>query len=329
MEISIFKAGLLTTVQDLGRFNYRSDGVPLSGAMDLFSARLANIALNNADDLATIEFTYAAAEFIADTDILIAYAGDGATLVTNEIKLPQHRPIFLPKGSIVKLQNNNNGARTYLAVAGGWDIPNVLGSRSTYLTAGFGGYNGRALQTKDQLSNIEKHVDNTLQIYNQLKGDKVNFTKWGISTRMLSTSNRKTIRIIMGRESAWFDQKSITNLLSTPYKTGIDSNRMGINLEGQIMERNKKEELLSTAVIPGTIQVTGSGKMVLLMADCQTTGGYPRIAQVATVDLTLCAQLKPGDMIQFIEISQQASEKLYIERELEINAIKIAVNTRF
>jgi len=327
MEICIDKAGIQSTIQDLGRYPYLSQGVPISGAMDTLSAKLANIAIGNREDLATIEFTYAAASFIAATDLLIAYGGEGALLVTDELALPAYRPLFLPKGALIKLQNNNHGARTYVAIAGGWDVPTVLGSKSTYLTAGFGGYHGRTLAAKDRLRNDKNWSENTLKLFNQLKGTEPKFTKWGILAKSFFPED-KSIRVVPGREFCWFTSASILYFASSSYKIALNSNRMGLNLEGTAIERNKKEELLSTAVTPGTIQVTGNGNLVLLMADCQTTGGYPRIAQVAAVDLPRCAQLKPGDDITFRYISQENAEQLYMEQELDIKTLKIAINDK-
>jgi len=327
MEICIHKAGIQSTIQDLGRYAYLSQGVPIAGAMDSLSARLANIAIGNLEDLATIEFTYAAASFITATDLLIAYSGEGALLITGELELPAYRPLFLPKGTLIKLQNNNHGARTYVAIAGGWDVPTVLASKSTYLTAGFGGYQGRTLIAGDKLKNNKNWSESTLKLFSQLKGTKPKFTKWGILAKSFFPDD-KSIRVVPGREFSWFTSDSILYFASSSYKVALNSNRMALNLEGAAIERSKKEELLSTAVTPGTIQVTGNGNLVLLMADCQTTGGYPRIAQVAAIDLPRCAQLKPSDDITFRYISQENAEQLYIEQELEINTLKIAINDK-
>jgi antagonist of KipI len=137
------------------------------------------------------------------------------------------------------------------------------------------------------------------------------------------------IRVVPANEFTWFDGLSLIDFLSKPYKLSLNSNRMGYHLEGPVINRLVKDELLSTAVVPGTIQVTGSGSMVLLMADCQTTGGYPRIAQVAAVDMPLCAQLKPGDSIHFKEISRQEAEILLLAREEELRKLANAVKHRY
>lgn len=329
MQISIIKPGILSTIQDMGRMDYLAQAVPLSGAMDILSARMANKAVGNNDDEATIEFTYASAEVKANTDILIACVGDGAIFSCGIKILPMERPIFLPAGSIVKLANNPEGARTYLAIAGGWDVTKVLGSKSTYLPAGFGGYKGRALKAGDHLNSVKPLNQVSLNILNKLKGDKIHYLPWSIPREPMILGDRKLIRVVPAHEFTWFDSHSIIDFLSAPFSIGLNSNRMGYHLEGSKINRVNKEELLSTAVCPGTIQVTGSGNMILLMADCQTTGGYPRIAQVAAVDLPLCGQLKSGDSIRFTGISREEAEILYIEREKELAKLTISVNSRF
>jgi len=325
MQIRITKPGLLSTIQDMGRLMYFAQAVPVSGAMDKLSARMANKAIGNVDEAAVIEFTYATAEFIAETDILISYAGDGAFLQTEQLHIPAEKPVFIPRGTIVKLVNNPTGSRTYLAIAGGFDVPQVLGSRSTYLTGAFGGLEGRQLKKDDVLCAHEQLSAISAKIMTQLKGNYIKYTRWGLSRYSFLPVNRKVIHVIPANEMSWFEAESIINFLSAPFTLSDRSNRMGYHLQGPIINRLVNEELLSTAVTPGTIQVTGHGNPLLLMADCQTTGGYPRIAQVAAVDLPLCAQLKPGDRILFEEISLADAEMLYIGRERDLQKVTTAI----
>jgi antagonist of KipI len=313
----------------MGRFQYLAQAVPVSGVMDTLSARIANKAVGNGDHAAVIEFTYADVEFISETGLLIAYAGDGAILQSGEQKLQAGRPLFIPSGTTIKLTHTPSGTRTYLAVAGGWDVPEILGSKSTFLTAGFGGLDGRALKKGDIINSDERMSICTQKILFSLKNDQVNYPGWSIPRQSFLPADRKKIRVVTGNEFDWFDARSIAGFLSAPYIIGQQSNRMGYHLEGAVLRRKKKDELLSTAVTPGTIQVTGSGSMVLLMADCQTTGGYPRIAQVAAVDMPLCAQLKPGDAIYFNEISRREAEMLYIEREQQLHQLTTAVQIKY
>ncbi|WP_442591773.1 biotin-dependent carboxyltransferase family protein [Pedobacter sp. AW31-3R] len=328
MQIRILKPGLHTTIQDLGRTQYLSQAVPISGALDPLSARIANLALGNPETTAVLEFSYANASFSCLTDILIAYAGGGAVLMASGEKLPSRRAIFLPAGTVVSLVHNDNGVRTYLSIAGGWDVPQVLGSRSTYLPAAFGGYEGRLLKKDDLLSSSNTCTSATLRMLHELRGESVRSTSWGISDRFLKPGEKNTLRVFPGREINWFEANSIVSLFAEPFRMDLRSNRMGMALKGPQMKRKVREELLSTAVCPGTIQVTGNGEMILLMADCQTTGGYPRIAHVAMADLPLCAQLKPHDQICFHLIDLKEAEDLYTEQEEELKRLVRAIHTK-
>lgn len=328
MQIRILKPGLHTTIQDLGRTQYLSQAVPVSGALDPLSARIANLALGNPETAAVMEFSYANASFSCLTDILIAYAGGGAVLMVSGEKLPSRRAIFLPAGTVVSLVHNDNGVRTYLSIAGGWNVPQVLGSRSTYLPAAFGGYEGRLLKKDDLLSSNDTCSSATLRMLHELRGESVRSTSWGISDRFLKPGEKNTLRVFPGREINWFEANSIVSLFAEPFRIDLRSNRMGMALKGPPMKRKVREELLSTAVCPGTIQVTGNGEMILLMADCQTTGGYPRIAHVAMADLPLCAQLKPHDQICFHLIDLKEAEDLYTEQEEELKRLARAIHTK-
>ncbi len=162
MQVRIVKPGLQTTIQDLGRNQYLPDAVPLSGAMDSLAARIANLAVGNECDAAVIEFTYANAAFYAESDSLIAWSGDGAFFTADDVLLPADRPVFIPQGTLIELKNSLYGSRSYMAIAGGWRVPVQLGSRSTYLSAGLGGFKGRALQsgsTSYVLKNIKNAVN--------------------------------------------------------------------------------------------------------------------------------------------------------------------------
>nr|AGU12343.1 Allophanate hydrolase subunit 2 [uncultured organism] len=330
MQIRIIKPGLLSTIQDTGRLKYLAQAVPVSGTMDTLSARMANMALGNEDTDAVIEFTYAKAAFKAETELLIAYSGDGAVLKSGDQVIPADRPVYVPAGTVVQLVNNTIGSRTYLAVAGGWNVPTVLGSRSTYITAAIGGLNGRQLQTDDLLENHPKLTATTQSILHSIAiGSQIQNANWALTRLSILPADRNTIRIIPGREFTWFTSRSIIDFLTTPYSLTSQSNRMGYRLQGALLNRRITSELLSTAVAPGTIQVTGGGELILLMADCQTTGGYPRIAQVAAVDLPLCAQLKPDDPIYFKEISYEEADKLYIEQEQQLQKISLAIKNKY
>lgn len=309
----------------MGRWDHLSQGVPLSGAMDTLSARIANLAVGNTADEAVIEFTYAGAAFRSEGDLLLAYSGDGALLEADSCILPANRPIYVPSGTEIYLANNPNGCRTYLAVGGGWDVSTVLGSKSTYTPASFGGHGGRALRVGDTLPVRRDCTETTARWYRWLQGTAIRYPRWAIARRLFMPAQRNTIRVVPAREFTWFDGKSVVDLISEPFTVSTKSNRMGYHLEGPTIRRSVSGELLSTAVTPGTLQITGDGSPLLLMADCQTTGGYPRIAQVAAVDMPLCAQLKPGDTVFFNEISRNEAEKLYLHRGNQLKKLATAL----
>lgn len=323
------KPGVLSTIQDMGRLEYLSQAVPVSGPMDSLSARIANIALGNNEDASVIEFTYGTAEFSVDFPVLIAYVGDGAILKSGKQLLRANRPILVPCGQTISLQNNSKGSRTYLAIAGGFNVPAILGSYSTYLPAAIGGLNGCALQAGDVLKSTNELTALNRALLNDLSSNTITYPNWFVSRKALGLEDTKVIRIMSGPESSWFKPESVSTLFSEAYTMTLQSNRMGYRLKGPIMQLVNLSELLSSAVTMGTIQVTGNGDLILLMADCQTTGGYPRIAQVASVDLPKCGQLKPGDQLFFKEISRADAEMLYIEREQNLLKVKAALKARF
>jgi antagonist of KipI len=329
MQITITKPGMLSTIQDMGRWKYLAQAVPVSGPMDTLSARIANIALGNHDNAPVIEFTYASAEFTVDAPALIAYAGGGAFLACENIRLSANRPIYIPGGQTISLKNSGEGIRTYIAIAGGFDVPAMLDSSSTYLPAAIGGLNGFALQTGDILKGNDDLTGLNKALFTHLSGDKMVYPNWSVNKKALGFDDSKVIRVMPGPESSWFDPESINLMFNTAFTTSLQSNRMGYRLEGPRVQRINQSELLSTAVTMGTIQVTGNGDLILLMADCQTTGGYPRIAQVASADLPLCGQLKTGDQIFFKAISRADAEMLYIEREENLLKVKAALNARY
>ncbi|MXV17310.1 5-oxoprolinase/urea amidolyase family protein [Pedobacter sp. HMF7056] len=329
MRIKIINPGILSTIQDQGRFGYLSQAVPVSGAMDKLAAQVANAAVgNNAGD-AVIEFTYAGASFTAETDVLIAYSGSGGTFICNNRLVPAGRPVFIPAGRSVQLMNDPSCRRIFLAITGGWKVPPVLGSRSTYLPAALGGYQGRRLKAGDILESEGECTEISRKILRRFSGTRLNYPGWHIARQQFVNGRANRIRVIASREYDWFKESSLRTFLSKPYVIGLRSNRMGYFLDGPVLEKLQPGELLSTAVTPGTIQVSNDGTPVLLMADCQTTGGYPRIAAVASIDLSFCGQLYPGDTIYFTLISRREAEILYLERQKSLDQLRASVEYKF
>ena len=329
MSIKIIKPGIFSTVQDLGRTQFLDQAVPVSGVMDQVSARIANILVGNDAGAALIEIVDGNFECTTQAAILMALVSGNAHFEIDNKATPINRPMFLPKGSVIQLKNNIEGRYAYLAVAGGWDVPEVLGSKSTFVTAAFGGYNGRLLKKEDELVATQIVSKQNKILFQNLKSETVNWPAWSVPAwQFLAASNSK-VRVIMGREFDWVEDLSVADFLTKPYQF-TNANRMGYRLEGSKIYRKKSQqsELLSTAVVPGTIQVTGDGSLILLMADCQTTGGYPRLAKVAEVDLPICAQLKPGQAIHFEFINLIEAEKLYLDLQSDFKKLATAIQLK-
>jgi KipI family sensor histidine kinase inhibitor len=326
----IKKPGIATTVQDAGRFGFQSQGVVTGGAMDLFAYRTGNLLVGNNQDAAAIEITFANTEIVFEQDALIAVCGRGADLFINGVPAPVWKTIAIKKGASLFFKNNNEGAKMYLSIAGGWDVKKIMNSSSTYLPANFGGYNGRTLQQGDLLKANTKLSEVSLQIISSIQSGK-NFIAalWSIQLPDFFNYNVKIIRVLKGPEQDWFKDSSIENFYSSSFIVSNAADRMGYRLNGSMIMKKESKELLSTAVTKGTLQVTPDGNMILLMSDCQTTGGYPRIAQVAAADLNICAQLKPGDSITFKEISFEEAEQLFLKQEKHFYDTEKSIAYRF
>jgi KipI family sensor histidine kinase inhibitor len=326
----IKKPGITGTVQDAGRFGFQSLGVVTGGAMDLFAYRTANLLAGNHQDAAIIEINFGNTEIVFEQNALIAACGRGADLFINGEPAPVWKTIAIKKGVSLFVKNNNEGARMYLAVAGGWYVKKIMNSSSTYLPANFGGYEGRTLQQGDLVKTNTKLSEVSIQIISSMQSDKKFLAaSWGIQLPDFFNYKAKIIRVLKGPEQDWFEDSSVQNFYSSAFTISNAADRMGYRLSGNAMIKRESKELLSTAVTKGTVQVTPDGNMILLMSDCQTTGGYPRIAQVAAVDLNICAQLKPGDSIIFKEISFEEAEQLFLKQEKHFYDTEKSIAYRF
>jgi len=359
-EILIEKAGLLSTIQDCGRVGYQRFGMPVSGAMDLYSAQLANLLVGNPAGAAVIEATLIGPEIVfysegADSTEVFAYAdevasaecsvpaecsvsavgavsvcGAGIRPFINGSPIPMYEPIRVVSGDRLTFSSLGYGCRAYIAFAGGLDVPLVMGSRSTYLRAKIGGFMGRALKAGDVVplgkmnmygSSFEEFFNIILQKNTELK----NLPKSLIPNYLLDSP----IRIITGPEWTRLGAESKNTFLSSEYIVTTQSDRMGLRLSGPPLEIKTTgytkssnghdiisagHDIISAGISLGTIQLPGNGQPIILMADRQTTGGYARIANVASADLTRIAQLKPGAKIRFEEISiEKAQEGLQLK----------------
>ena len=329
MSLKIIRPGLMTTLQDTGRFGWQKIGVITSGAMDVYSLRMANILVGNDEHEAAMEITLTGPtiEFTADTLIAIT-GGDLAPIIDGQV-VPTLRPVAVKAGAILKFTACRTGCRAYLAVAGGYDVPRVMGSKSTYLRAGIGGYEGRALQKGDYLTTGEPSEYAQQMMFNLLSSGAHSFmhAKWYISKAHTSRENlKKPIRVRAGLQYDEFTDKAKFDFGDSDFLITTRSDRMGYRLSGPVLSTAKHLEMISEVASLGTIQVPPDGEPIILMADHQTTAGYPVIGQIVSVDVARIAQMKPGDHISFKLISNEEGERLFIDMEKCIENLKIAVN---
>jgi len=329
MSLRIIKPGISTTLQDAGRPGFQAAGVPVSGAMDTNSMRLANILCGNEPGSVVLETTLHGAEWLVEEEQLIAFSGGGAVLLINNQPVPFNRAIRVKACSLLSLKPNQTGCRSYLAVAGGFKAKTDLKSSSTYKPASFGGHEGRALKSGDLL---EWNPEITLlseKILESLVLNGHDFTAASWSVDLNTPGKNKIIRVFKGPEWDWYDDHTKEKIYMDSFGITNQSDRMGYRLTGSPLTLSKKRELISTAVCMGTIQVTHEGNLVMLMADAQTTGGYPRLAMVAAVDLPACAQLRPGDRFQFSEIYIDDAEALLLQKEKILRQIEKSIAIKF
>jgi antagonist of KipI len=303
--LHVVRPGLLSTVQDVGRWGHQASGVPVAGPMDLCSHRLANHLTGNAPDAATVEVTLIGPEIIVDAETVVAVCGADFDLTCDGDMVSTGVSLPVKRGQTLKFGRRRSGARAYLAVAGGGVlVPRVLGSRSTHLVSHMGGLDGRALVGGDVLPVAER-------------ASCAPGRARGVT---LPSGGRARVRVAPGPQAEWFGDDAWRALTSTSFRVSPRSNRMGYRLEGPPLTRVRTEEAISEPVSMGAIQVPSAGEPILLMADRQTAGGYPKIGQVISADLCLAAQLGPGDFIEFARCTEQEAVSALIARERELMA---------
>jgi antagonist of KipI len=318
VALRFLRAGVLTTVQDLGRQGYQRYGVPVSGAMDTYSLRVANAVVGNAADDAGLELTLEGPAIEFDAPALIAISGADLGPHAGDNPVPMLRPVWMAAGSRLEFAAARAGSRAYLAVAGGIDLPAVLGSRSTYLRAALGGIEGRALRRGDTLAAGEVSSPRYPKLKALALQSKTGFAAphWAASVHPERLARSpQVLRFVPGRHWETLPPESRTRFMGSEYRISPDSDRMGYRLQGASLGQPNSADLLSEGVAFGTIQLPPDGNPIVLMADRQVTGGYPRIGDVASVDLGLAAQLKPGDRVRFERISLTQAQQLWVVQE--------------
>ena len=314
MSIRIINGGMLTTVQDNGRIGYQQFGVPVSGAMDPQAAAIANILVGNEDNEAVLEVTMLGPRIEFQEANCIAVTGGDLTPQLDGKSFPMNRAVAVQKGQVLSFAAPRSGCRAYIAFAGGLDIPQVMGSRSTYLKAKIGGLEGRKLDKEDiiafraptaQLPNMEKRA----------VADAETFTKTDV-----------TLRVVLGPQDDAFTEAGIKTFLGETYAVTVQSDRMGCRLDGPVIEHVKDGNIISDGISFGAIQVPSEGKPIIMVADRQTVGGYTKIATVISADFSKAAQIKAGDKIRFVQVGITEAQDLYLDRKAYLRALREALS---
>jgi biotin-dependent carboxylase-like uncharacterized protein len=306
--IEILEAGLLTTVQDKGRYGYQRFGMPVAGAMDVFALRVGNALVGNDDGAAGLEMTVLGPKirFLANTWIAVTGANLGATLDTEPMAVWQS--VEVAKGSEVAFKGPEDGMRAYLAIAGGIDVPVVMGSRSTYLKAVIGGLEGRGLRPGDVLNTSDSR--------------SAFLSRMAPDIMAQAYGSEHEVRVVFGPQYGRFTQAGIDVFLGSPYKVAIQSDRMGYRLEGPVIEHGDGPDVISDGTSFGAVQVPGDGQPIVLLADRGTTGGYTKIATVINSDLYKFAQAMPGQTMSFKSVSIEEAHEIYRIRESLLDEIR-------
>ncbi len=304
--LKVLAPGLHTTVQDLGRIGYQNIGVPVSGALDGFALRLANALVGNPQGMAALEILVSGPTIeIAANSARLALVGTGASLGIrgeNARAVAAGQSATVQRGDIAQIVLGRQSASCYLAVEGGIAVPKVLGSASTYVRAALGGLNGRALQRDDVVPLALACASRRIEL------------------RALTPPPAPAdlpIRVVLGPQQKYFRKEALATLLGAEFRVSKDTDRMGMRLDGPVLRHRRGWDIVSDAIATGSIQVPGSGQPIVLLADHQTTGGYPKIATVVSADLPRLGRYRPGDPLRFVSVELEAAEEMCREAERE------------
>jgi antagonist of KipI len=326
MTAIVVRAGPMATVQDLGRVGHRAIGVGLSGALDSFGTRVANLLVGNGESAAVIEISLGNFRIRFNDERLLAWGGGFFEVLFAGEEIPAGHVFFVSAGDEITIANPKLGCRACLAISGGVDVPLVLNSRSTDLRAGFGGFAGRALRAGDELRLFDTTVGSRacLETLRQTR-----CSDWSAPHEWTNpTTPHPSLRVTRGADWNRFNDSTHHALTTENFIVTPDADRMGVRFDGPELKRREAGDLLSEAVAPGTIQVPPNGKPILLLGDCQTIGGYPKIAHVITVDLPVAAQLRPGDEVGFREASITEAHSLLGQRENDLARFRTGLSLK-
>ena len=313
----VLEPGILTTVQDSGRYGFSQFGVPPSGVLDNFSFRVGNLLVGNREEEACLETTIMGLKLKALSEVVIAITGGDLSPALNGESLDMWRTHLLVEGDIITFKKVRSGCRAYLALSGGFAIPKIMGSRSTYLSGRFGGLEGRALKKGDILYRFDRPSPL----------NKLGFRFPRDSIPLYGKD--LLLRVIPGPQGHHFTEKGFQTFRSSSYQVTPRCDRMGVRLEGPKIERRPdvEESIISEGLISGAIQVPGDGKPIIILTEL-VTGGYTKIATVISTDLPKVAQLKPGDRVNFEPISIEEAHRLLREQEEQLRSFENFIKQR-
>ncbi|MCI7179570.1 MAG: biotin-dependent carboxyltransferase family protein [Schaedlerella sp.] len=313
MGIRILKGGMLTTVQDLGRTGYQSQGFSVAGVMDVRSFKIANLLLDNPENEAVLEFTLIGPTLQFTSATIIAITGGDFTPTINGEPAPMYTAIYMNKGDILKFGSARTGSRGYIAFSSYLDIPVVMGSRCTNLKSRLGGFKGRKLEADDYIGfRIKRRY---LPFFLSRKLDINEYDQ-----------EEAVLRVVMGPQDDMFSRQGIETFLNSDYTVTNEFDRMGCRLEGPFIAPKTTSDMISDGICFGSIQVPSHGKPIILLSDRQTTGGYGKIATVASVDIPKLVQRKTDHKVRFKAITVQEAQKLYLEEIKELDEMRKTIH---
>ena len=302
-SLEVIDGGFFTTVQDIGRYGYQGYGVPVSGALDQFALRAGNILVGNPEGSAGLEITLIGPTIKFSFDTVVCVTGGNLGQLLNGEMFPLWEPVHVGKGSVISFSGQVEGVRAYLSVWPGLNVPVVLGSRSTYVGAGIGGLDGRAIVEGDSIP-VSENISFPPSIGRRLSPND-----------LPSYRNQAKLRAIIGPQSDSFTEHGVSTFFSSSYEVTPYCNRMGYRLNGPIIQHKNGPDIISDGNPSGAIQVSGEGLPIILLADRGTTGGYTKIATVISVDLSLIAQAQAGDTLSFSSITVPEAHRILTDQE--------------
>lgn len=306
-----------TLVQDSGRRGYQQYGVPVSGVMDAYAHRISNMLVGNEELAAVLEVTFLGPRLEFLSDCVFAVAGGNLQPQINGVPTPMWKSIHACKGEILSFAGLKSGCRGYIAFSGGISVPEVMGSKSTYMKGRIGGIEGRPLKAGDVLQ-IGPPSDNL----HLLKNKSVDYKQVPVY------SAENVLRVVMGPQADSFTEAGVRTFLSSCYTVSHECDRMGYRLEGEPIEHATGSDIISDGITMGAIQVPGQGKPIIMMADRQTTGGYTKIGTVIRADLWKIAQAKPGDRMSFSEIGIDEAHQVLKEQEAVLASVRDRIDSQ-